>query len=68
MSDRGPWFITEEQAAARDLKVALDFVHTLRRCIAPGMPDDVVCMKLAARGYGPAELARILPSTEQAHG
>ena len=68
MSDRGPWFITEEQAAARDLRVVADFVATLRRVVVPGMPDNVVRNKLAARGYDVDKLRALAPGAEQAHG
>ena len=50
MSARGPWFRTEEQAAARDVAAARYVARITERCIVPGMPDEAIMMRLAARG------------------
>jgi hypothetical protein len=51
MTNRGPWFISEVAAEARDREVVADFEADVRRCLTTEMPDEVALAKLAALGY-----------------
>jgi hypothetical protein len=49
--DRGPWFITPEDAAKREAKLLADFETDVRRHIPTDTPDDIAIAKLFDLGY-----------------
>lgn len=56
-----PWYISEKDAAAREEAAAAQLRAVAQRCLVPGMPDDTVRAKLAARGFTAENLRRLLP-------
>jgi hypothetical protein len=65
---RGPWFLTEAQAAAREAEAARYVAGIVERCIVPGMSEDAIVMRLAAHGICAREWRRIRPLLEVGRG
>lgn len=65
---RGPWFLTDEQAVARDAQAARHVAGIVERCVVPGMSEDAIVRRLAAYGVGAREWRRLRPLLEIAHG
>lgn len=63
---KGPWFIAQDDARKRDAAAARDVATRVERCIVPGMPDDTIAMKLAARGIGARDWRLVRPILEAA--
>ena len=63
-----PWFISEKDAAARDLAAAAYLRAVAQRCLVPGMSDDTVRAKLAARGFGAVDVRRLQQLLPQLRG
>lgn len=56
---KGPWFITEEAAAAREAEALRYQAALVERCIVEGMPMAVVLIKLARLGITAADWLRL---------
>ena len=68
MAERGPWFISEADAQAREDGVHAQLVVALRRHIVSGMPDHIIVEKITACGFSVRLLEQLVVSRERPHG
>jgi hypothetical protein len=68
MSAISPWKISDVDAIKRDVAAAVYVVGIISRCIVPGMPEDVILMRLAARGIFAHDWRLIRPLLESIDG
>jgi hypothetical protein len=62
---KGPWFITEEDAAARDRAVLAQYQRDLLAVGFGNRPMTAVRLALAARGYDSTMLLRLASITQK---
>jgi hypothetical protein len=65
MSERGPWFICDSDAVAREALVYQQFAATLKRRVVREMSDEDIAVAVLSDNYTIDEIARILRYRER---